>query len=115
MVPVGYAREFISEHITWFDRTMRIEVDLTTRTDDHAMAVTPPFGEPCVSPPVQRSPGANGESAVRHLVTLGGYEVPPRTSMAMSATCVGVRPTRMPLASRASIFAAALPLEPETM
>lgn len=45
---------------------------------------------------------------------LPAYAV-PRTSIAMSATSVGVRPTRTPLDSSASIFAAALPDEPLTI
>ena len=40
---------------------------------------------------------------------------PPRISTAISATCVGVRPTRTPLASSASALAAAVPLEPLTI
>src|SRR5206468_5011868 len=39
----------------------------------------------------------------------------PRISTAISATCVGVRPTRTPRDSSASIFACAPPLEPDTM
>ncbi len=39
----------------------------------------------------------------------------PAISAAISATSVGVRPTRTPLASSASAFAAAVPLVPETI
>ncbi len=42
-------------------------------------------------------------------------EVPPSTSTASSATCVGVRPTRTPLASSAFALAAAVPLAPDTI
>jgi hypothetical protein len=42
-------------------------------------------------------------------------EVPPRTSTAIEAASVGVRPTRTPLASSASALAAAVPEEPETI
>src|SRR5436190_471251 len=38
-----------------------------------------------------------------------------RISTAISATCVGVRPTRTPFASSASAFAAAVPCEPDTI
>ena len=44
-----------------------------------------------------------------------GARVPPRISTAISETCVGVRPTRTPLASSASALAAAVPCEPDTI
>ncbi|MEA2224975.1 MAG: hypothetical protein QOE67_257 [Solirubrobacteraceae bacterium] len=42
-------------------------------------------------------------------------DAPPRTSTAIAAASVGVRPTRTPLASSACAFAAAVPDEPETI
>ena len=39
----------------------------------------------------------------------------PRISTAISATWVGLRPTRTPLASSASALAAAVPWEPDTI
>src|SRR5437588_6946276 len=43
------------------------------------------------------------------------YAAAPKSDTATSATCVGVRPTRTPLASSASALAAAVPLEPDTI
>ena len=50
-------------------------------------------------------------SDIRHAASFQ----PPRISTAISATSVGVRPTRTPLASSASAFATAVPDEPETI
>jgi hypothetical protein len=58
-----------------------------------------------------RQPGSGGGGARQE----AGAAAPPRTSTAISAASVGVRPTRTPRASSASAFAAAVPAEPETI
>ena len=49
------------------------------------------------------------------VVAVAGMDCPARTSTAISATSVGVRPTRTPFASSARAFAAAVPAVPETI
>ena len=61
-----------------------------------------------------RSPNAAKPTSAR-VRGRGIYTRAPRISTAISATCVGLRPTLTPLASSASALAAAVPFEPLTI
>ncbi len=63
---------------------------------------------------------ASGAAAMRRIAVVAaagrlGYAAAPSSEIATSATSVGVRPTRTPLASSASAFATAVPLDPDTI
>jgi hypothetical protein len=90
------------------------QVDPPSRATRVAMIVasrTAAGGPACCSSPALRPPCPG-----RRLFDLAiQRDRPPSVSTAISATSVGVRPTRTPLASSASAFACAVPFEPDTI